>query len=325
MKKEKLLTNGWVVAIGAIISCALWGSAFPCIKIGYKLLNIAADDVSTQILFAGVRFTLAGVLSIVFESIIERRVLLPKKSSIGNILKLCMMQTVIQYLFFYVGLAHSSGVTGSIITGTNSLLTILIACFIFRQEKMTLPTMIGCVVGLAGVVVANLGGGSIGTQMHLNGEGFVFIAALFYALSSIYLKKYSQQDDPVMLSGYQFLVGGLILSVLGFATGGRLSGFTLQSSLLLLYLGFLSAMAYALWGILLKYNPVSRVAIYGFTNPVIGVLLSALLLGEGGQAFSAKNLLALLLVCMGIIVVNLWKKKAGNKRCLRQNKIKKLY
>lgn len=311
MKKEKLLTNGWVVAIGAIISCALWGSAFPCIKIGYKLLNIAADDVSTQILFAGVRFTLAGVLSIVFESIIERRVLLPKKSSIGNILKLCMMQTVIQYLFFYVGLAHSSGVTGSIITGTNSLLTILIACFIFRQEKMTLPTMIGCVIGLAGVVVANLGGGSIGTQMHLNGEGFVFIAALFYAISSIYLKKYSQQDDPVMLSGYQFLVGGLILSVLGFATGGRLSGFTLQSSLLLLYLGFLSAMAYALWGILLKYNPVSRVAIYGFTNPVIGVLLSALLLGEGGQAFSTKNLLALLLVCMGIIVVNLWKKKEG--------------
>lgn len=314
MKKEKLLTNGWVVAIGAIISCALWGSAFPCIKIGYKLLNIAADDVSTQILFAGVRFTLAGVLSIVFESIIERRVLLPKKSSIGNILKLCMMQTVIQYLFFYVGLAHSSGVTGSIITGTNSLLTILIACFIFRQEKMTLPTMIGCVVGLAGVVVANLGGGSIGTQMHLNGEGFVFIAALFYAISSIYLKKYSQQDDPVMLSGYQFLVGGLILSVLGFATGGRLSGFTLQSSLLLLYLGFLSAMAYALWGILLKYNPVSRVAIYGFTNPVIGVLLSALLLGEGGQAFSAKNLLALLLVCTGIIVVNLWKKKAGEQK-----------
>ena len=314
MKKEKLLTNGWVVAIGAIISCALWGSAFPCIKIGYKLLNIAADDVSTQILFSGVRFTLAGVLSIVFESIIERRVLLPKNSSIGNILKLCMMQTVIQYLFFYVGLAHSSGVTGSIITGTNSLLTILIACFIFRQEKMTLPTMIGCVVGLAGVVVANLGGGSIGTQMHLNGEGFVFIAALFYAISSIYLKKYSQQDDPVMLSGYQFLVGGLILSVLGFATGGRLSGFTLQSSLLLLYLGFLSAMAYALWGILLKYNPVSRVAIYGFTNPVIGVLLSALLLGEGGQAFSAKNLLALLLVCTGIIVVNLWKKKAGEQK-----------
>lgn len=312
MKKERILTKAWVVAIGAIISCALWGSAFPCIKIGYRLLNIASDDVSTQILFAGVRFTLAGVLSIVFESILERRILLPKKSSEKNILKLCMMQTVIQYLFFYIGLAHASGVTGSIITGTNSLLAILISCFVFRQERMTLPTLVGCVVGLAGVVVANLGGGSIGTQMHINGEGFVFIAALFYAISSIYLQRYSQKDDPVMLSGYQFLVGGVILSVIGFAMGGRLSGFMVQSSLLLLYLGFLSAMAYALWGILLKYNPVSRVAIYGFTNPVIGVLLSAILLGEGGQAFSAKNLLALLLVCAGIIVVNLWKKKAEN-------------
>mgnify|MGYP000148319615 FL=1 len=95
--------------------------------------------------------------------------------------------------------------------------------------------------------------------------------------------------------------------------GGRLSGFTVPSALLLLYLGFLSAMAYALWGILLKYNPVSKVAIYGFTNPVIGVLLSALLLGEGGQAFSVKNLLALLCVCIGIIVVNLWKQQGEAK------------
>lgn len=309
MKKEKVLTNAWIVALFAIISCALWGSAFPCIKIGYRMLNIGSGDISTQILFAGVRFTLAGVLSILFESILERRILLPKKSSAKNIFKLCLMQTVIQYLFFYIGLAHASGVTGSIITGTNSLLAILIACFVFRQEKMTIPTFIGCVVGLAGVVVANAGGTGIGGKMHINGEGFVFLAALFYAISSIYLKRYSQKDDPVMLSGYQFLLGGLILTVIGFATGGRLTGFTVSSLLLLLYLGFLSAMAYALWGIILKYNPVSRVAIYGFTNPVIGVLLSALLLGEGGQAFSIKNLFALLLVCVGIIVVNLWKKR----------------
>ncbi len=76
---------------------------------------------------------------------------------------------------------------------------------------------------------------------------------------------------------------------------------------------YVDAMAYALWGILLKYNPVSKVAIYGFTNPVIGVLLSALLLGEGGQAFSVKNLLALLCVCIGIIVVNLWKRQGEAK------------
>nr|WP_317283443.1 DMT family transporter [uncultured Sellimonas sp.] len=306
MKKEQILTKGWVVALLAMVSCSLWGSAFPCIKIGYSMFGIGAEEVSSQILFAGVRFTLAGVLSIVFESIIEKRVLLPKKSSVRNIFKLCMMQTVVQYLFFYIGLAHASGVASSIITGTNSLLAILIASLIFHQEKLTVPKLTGCLVGLAGVVFANLGEG-FGGAMHLTGEGFVFIAALFYAVSSIYLKKYSVQDDPVMLSGYQFLIGGLILTGIGYFMGGKLYGFTWQSTLLLLYLGLLSAMAYALWGILLKYNPVSKVAIYGFTNPVIGVLLSALLLHEGGQAFSFKNLCALLLVCAGIIIVNRWK------------------
>ena len=57
--------------------------------------------------------------------------------------------------------------------------------------------------------------------------------------------------------------------------------------------------------ILLKYNPVSRISILGFLNPVMGVLLSALFLGENKEAFSVNGLLALLLVSAGIIIVNI--------------------
>ena len=73
---------------------------------------------------------------------------------------------------------------------------------------------------------------------------------------------------------------------------------------MLLYLALVSALAYSLWGILLKYNPVSRVTVFGFMNPVFGVLLSALLLGETGQASGVRSLLALVLVCTGICLVN---------------------
>ena len=73
---------------------------------------------------------------------------------------------------------------------------------------------------------------------------------------------------------------------------------------LLVYLALVSAVAYSLWGILLKYNPVSRVTVFGFMNPVFGVLLSALLLGETDQASGALGLLSLLLVSVGIYVVN---------------------
>lgn len=141
--------------------------------------------------------------------------------------------------------------------------------------------------------------------MSFLGEGFVLLAQLFYALSGSLVKKYAKDFDIVTLSGYQFMAGGLILLLIGAAWSGTLSGTAgFWGIALLLYMAFLSAVAYTLWGILLKYNPVSRVTVFGFMNPMFGVLLSALLLGESGQALNLHTLAALLLVCLGIYVVN---------------------
>lgn len=85
--------------------------------------------------------------------------------------------------------------------------------------------------------------------------------------------------------------------------GGKVEGFTTASSVMLVYMALISAVAYSLWGILLKYNPVSRVAVFGFMNPVFGVVFSALLLGETGQA-GYSSIAALVLVCAGIWMVN---------------------
>ena len=79
---------------------------------------------------------------------------------------------------------------------------------------------------------------------------------------------------------------------------------TLSGIGLLVFLALVSAVAYSLWGSLLIYNPVSRVTVFGFMNPVFGVLLSALLLGETDQASGILGLLSLLLVSVGIYVVN---------------------
>ena len=65
-----------------------------------------------------------------------------------------------------------------------------------------------------------------------------------------------------------------------------------------------SAVAYTLWSVLLAWNDVSKVAIFGFVNPLCSVILSALILGEVRQAFNMGSLIALFLVCVGIYVVN---------------------
>lgn len=303
--KKDFLQKTWVVCALALVCTFLWGSASPCIKLGYAYFEIPSDETWTQVLFAGMRFVLAGILTILIGSVINKKPLLPSKSSAFNIVKLALFQTIIQYIFFYMGLAHNSGVKSSIINGSNTFLCILVASLVFRQEKLTIKKLAGCIIGFAGVIVVTMNGQKIDMNLSLSGEGSLFLAALSYAFSSCLIKIYSKKDNPVMLSGWQFIFGGIVMVILGFAMGGRINHISVSAVLMLFYLACISAVAYSLWGILLKHNPVSKVAIFGFTNPVFGVILSAWWLGEGGKELGFKAIVALLLVCIGICIVNI--------------------
>lgn len=302
MEKKNRMQSTFVVWLGALICCALWGSAFPCIKIGYQMFEIPQDAVATQILFAGLRFTLAGILVILIGSVLSGNLLKINRQNALKILKLSLLQTVLQYLFFYIGLANTTGVKASIIEGVNVFVAIFVASLIFRQEKLTMGKLAGCLIGFAGVVLVNLNGNGLDMSFHLNGEGFIFLSTVAYAFSSVYLKRYSKTENPVLLSGWQFIAGGLVMTIMGLLMGGRITKVTAAGIAMLFYLACISAVAYSLWGILLKYNPVSRVAVFGFMNPVFGVILSAFLLGEREQASGIKSIIALILVSIGIYI-----------------------
>ena len=295
-----------VVFLLAMLSCFLWGSATPSIKIGYEMFGIASSDTVSIILFAGIRFFLAGVLVILFQSLMAGTFIKPEKGSFPSIFKLSLAQTMVQYFCFYVGLAHTTGVTGTIISGTSGFFSIILASLLFKYEKLTTPKIIGCIMGLLGVVVMNVSfSGGASFHFALNGEGLVLLSAISLAVSGILSKKYSKRFSVVMLSGYQFILGGFVMIIVGLLLGGRISlPHNISAYILLLYMGLISAVAYSVWGILLKYNPVSRVTIFNFLTPLFGVLLSAIFLGEVDQALQLNKLLALLLVCAGIYVVN---------------------
>lgn len=309
---KKIFKNPVYSCLIAAFCCALWGSAFPTIKIGYKLFEVASKDYATQILFAGMRFALAGVLVIILGSIASKRVLIPKKSSFGKIAVLALFQTILQYVFFYIGLAHTTGTKSSILDSTSVFFAFIISAIVFKQDKFTAKKIIGCLIGFAGTVIINLSGGGLNSDFAFIGEGFIILSAFAYACSSVFLKKFSNTDNPVTLSGYQFVLGGIVMMAVGFAFGGKLNTFSLKGVILLLYLGLISAVAYTLWGILLKYNDVSKIAVFCFMTPVFGCIFSALALGETvGQSFS-RVVISLLLVSVGTVVVNSKKKINGN-------------
>ena len=295
-----------VTLLTVVFCCILWGSAIPAVKIAYEAFRIGSDDTSSRILLAGVRFILSGVMIIGIGSLIGRRLLIPKRSSWKYISILALFQTAGQYYFFFMAVAHTSGVRSSIINASGNFLAIIFAVLIFRMEKLSWKKAAGCIIGFAGILTI-LGGFRAfmeGGAITFEGEGAMLIADVFYAVSSCCIKIFSKEEDPVVLCGWQFLLGGSILAVIGLIMGGQLHFYNSTCVIDLLYLGFISAGAYTLWSILLKYNPVSRISILGFLNPVMSVFLSALILGENQEAFSLKGLLALALVSLGIIIVN---------------------
>lgn len=305
--KKSILENPKMVLPSAMLCCLLWGSAFPLVKIGFSWLNISSEDIPTEILYAGLRFTLAGVIAIIITSLISGKFLRPTVKSLPKVFSLSMFQTILQYLFFYIGLSNTSGVKASVIEAMNVFVALIVSCLILRMEKITAAKIIGSIIGFAGVVIINVSKGDLAGGLTLKGEGFILISTVAYAFSSVLMKHWSNEENPMMMSAWQFLLGGIVMSILGFALGGRISGFDLRSVLLLIYLASLSAIAYSLWASLLKYYPVSRIAVYGFMNPVFGFILSAFLLGES-EAFGLKSIAALVLVCLGIYIVNYTKK-----------------
>ncbi len=296
-----------------MLCCALWGSAFPFIKIGYGLLNIASDDTPSQLLFAGIRFFAAGILVIVFGSLNSKRIILPKRKSVSSIVVLSVFQTIMQYIFFYIGLSHTTGTKGSVLNSTSVFFVLILACVIFRQEKLNLQKIIGCMIGFAGTVIINLSQGGVDGGISFLGEGFIILSSLSYAVSSVLMKKYSSYENPVALSGYQFMLGGAVMTAAGLFAGGRLGVVSVKAVLLLLYLALVSAAAYTVWGILLKYNDVSKVAVFSFMTPVFGCIFSAMFLKESLAGSLFRTIISLFLVSAGVIIVNIKFNLKGDK------------
>lgn len=311
---EKTFSKTWVVCLCALCCCLLWGSAFPCVKIGYRLFQIDTSSVPSLILFAGTRFSLAGIMVIIFGSVTQKRFLLPKAKNWWRVGLVSLFQTGLQYTFFYIGLANCTGVKSSVLNGLGVFFTIIAACFIFRTERFNIIKLLGCLLGFGGVVLINLGG-DFSFEFTLLGEGFVIFSGLSSAIAAGLVKIFSKHENTAALCGWQFLCGGVLLIIIGASTGGKITHIDAGAAFMLLYLGFLSACAFTLQGFLLRYNPVSKVAVFKSTNPLFGSVFSAIILGEISQLLSWFTLAALVLVCTGIFIINKFgEKRAKNKK-----------
>ncbi|NLC32412.1 MAG: DMT family transporter [Clostridiales bacterium] len=163
-KKSSLFEKPSAIMILALFSSFLWGSAFPAIKVGYELFQISGNDTYGKILFAGYRIFIAGLMILFFCIFTGRRIKIIKRD-IKGVMLLGLLQTAINYTFFYIGVSNTSGTKGSILSATSTLFSVILAHFYYKEDKLTAKKMIGLVIGFAGVVLVNINTGNVGAAL----------------------------------------------------------------------------------------------------------------------------------------------------------------
>jgi drug/metabolite transporter (DMT)-like permease len=300
MTTKDFFTHPVGIAASAVGATLLWGSAFPFIKLSYKSLEIYPEEMGEQMLFAGYRFLLAGILILILFLLMKRNMKFRPETAL-SLVKIGLFQTFFQYVLFYIGLSYSTGIQGSIIAGTTSFFQILLAHFLYPDDRMNRLKVAGLMIGFTGVIFANWPNGEYEIHFGL-GEILLMLAMLAGAYGNILAKKGSTKMEVIYMTAYQMILGSLGLIAIGaFSVGLVPFQFDLKSSLMLVYLAVLSAAGFILWNNVMKYNQVGKVSLYLFLVPVFGVILSSLLLKEPLHYFVIAGLI---LVVAGIVLVN---------------------
>lgn len=299
------IKNYKVAAALAILCTLLWGTAFPFIKVGYAEFGIESGDIGSKLLFAGARFTIAGVMVLLIFLAKNRRLPEISKKGIFPIALLGTVQTFGQYIFTYIGIGFTSGANTSIITACATFFTVLFAPLFFKSDRLNACKIIGCVLGFCGVLCVN-SGGKISTDT-LFGDFMILMSTLSAAAGNFISKGIVRDREPISVTGFQLLTGGVLLMLAGVCMGGGLDFSSVRAVLVLLWLVFVSAAAFAIWTALLKHHHASRICVFNLLVPVFGTLLSGIMLGE--SVFGIETIVSVVLICSGIFISNMQIKK----------------
>ncbi|MEC5423449.1 DMT family transporter [Virgibacillus sp. C22-A2] len=299
---NSIFQKKWVVVFIAIFCSILWGSAFPVLKVSYEELQMAPDDDIAKIVFAGMRFLLAGLILLVGLFITNRKWLVVTRRQLMFLTLLGLLQTALQYYFFYNGLGKVSGMQGAILVSSGTFFTVLLAHFFYSNDRMNWKKTIGLIAGFAGVVVANWGQ-EFQLSFQLTGEGYMILSALTGAVATILAKELAVGIHPFAITGWQLTIGASALLIIGVPQlSENAMTFTPLGWGLFIYSIFLSAAAFGLWYSLLKFNKAGEISMFKFITPVSGAILSAMFIP--GEQLDLFIIGALMLVAIGIIAVN---------------------
>lgn len=280
--------------IYAVIASLLWAVVNPLIKYG---LGCGVPPMN----FAGVRFTAAGVLLLLFSwrrgswQIVRRN---------GRLfVTLALVNIFLAYSAFYFGVDKVPADISSIVMGVTPLVNVLLAHFIARDDRLSPRKVVSLLVSLGGLLlIVGTGGerGGVLSPAGIAGIGLLLANILLQGYSAIRVAEQPEKIDPVLLNGVQMFFGGGMIWITGIASEGffRFEGLPTLFWLDLGALVFVSLFAFSFWFMALQAagSKVSDMNMCRLINPVVGALASwALIAGEHPRTGTVVGMVVIVL------------------------------
>ena len=293
------------VVFTAIFYTFLWGCAFPLVKICMESFEISDTDNFSKCLVAGIRFTVSGLIALTWCAFKDEKRLYIEKKAIKSVLLYGILSTSLQYAFTYIALSRIDSSKGGVFDQLCVFLIVLAGGFFFKEDRLTVKKVLGCVIGFIGVLLINTDGVSL--TFDIGGEGVMLLAVLSQTIAYFVAKGTSAEISAPKLVGYGQVSGGIILCAFSLIMGGRIRTVNSTAVLTVIALILISSLAYMLSLAPLKYFPASEISSFNLLITVFGVIMSALVLGE--DVLKWNYFASLLLLSLGIILINLRKKE----------------
>lgn len=299
MNEGKKLNSNIKTIFLALIVMALWGSLFPCVKIGYKAFSINGTDVPSILMFAGTRFTLCGIIISALALCKKDQIEKPKMKSVIMILLIGVFSIILHYAFTYIGLSTTDSSKTALIKQLGSLLYVCFAFLFFKNEKFSIWKIIGAIVGFLGIIAINFNPNGIKFSL---GDILIMMASVCTVISGILTKKIAGKNSPFWITGISQVSGGIVLVIVALILGADLLTFNWYSLGVFAYICTASMISYVLWNYVLKTSDLSNMFIIKFAEPLFACVFGAILLKE--NIFQWQYLIAFILISTGIVLGN---------------------
>jgi drug/metabolite transporter (DMT)-like permease len=285
----------------------IWGSSFLFIRIGVE------EMTPMQLVFFRTGIAAIGLHIVLF---FQAKRMPRDRQGMIDLLILGTINTILPFVLISWGEIHIESGLASVLQATAAFFTLLIAHFVFADERITWRKVLGLLVGFLGIVVLASrsleGSGHISDgNMYLLGQAAVIGASMCYAVGGVYSRKAMQRKlDPFVVAAGSMTVAAVLAGTLayaaplvGAAAPAALGSLSFRTIAAVGTLGLLNTFAaYLIFYPLIQVLGSTRASMVTYVVPVMGLILGSLFLSE---VLDLRLVLGTAMILGGIAIVNL--------------------